>query len=180
MNAYALLAASALMLLSVTGCSRARAPVTADAPAEKRHPLTGEIVSIDAARKVFVVRHDEIKDVMPAMTMEFAVSAADVAALKPGQRIRAEVIPSDKGDWRLEKIWVDDKPSEAAIAAQAAALRQDTLIRGNGAYREVGEKIPEFALYDQEGRVVQSGRFRGKQVMLNFIFSRCPVANMCP
>ncbi|MDB6127534.1 MAG: electron transport protein SCO1/SenC, partial [Verrucomicrobia bacterium] len=108
------------------------------------------------------------------------VSAADVAALKPGQRIRAEVIPSDKGDWRLEKIWVDDKPSEAAIAAQAAALRQDTLIRGNGEYREVGEKIPEFALYDQEGRVVQSGRFRGKQVMLNFIFSRCPVANMCP
>jgi protein SCO1/2 len=47
-------------------------------------------------------------------------------------------------------------------------------------YREVGEKIPDFALYDQEGRVVQSARFRGKQVMLNFIFSRCPVATMCP
>src|SRR6185436_14296832 len=48
------------------------------------------------------------------------------------------------------------------------------------AYREVGETIPDFALYDQEGRVVQSARFRGKQVMLNFIFSRCPVATMCP
>jgi protein SCO1/2 len=35
-------------------------------------------------------------------------------------------------------------------------------------------------LYDQEGRVVDSARFRGKQVMLNFIYSRCPVANMCP
>ena len=28
--------------------------------------------------------------------------------------------------------------------------------------------------------MVQSARFRGKQVMLNFIFSRCPVATMCP
>ncbi|MCX6943948.1 MAG: SCO family protein, partial [Opitutales bacterium] len=53
-------------------------------------------------------------------------------------------------------------------------------IRGRGAFREVGEQIPDFALYDQEGRVVASGRFRGRQVMLNFIFSRCPVATMCP
>ncbi|HYD85253.1 MAG TPA: SCO family protein, partial [Opitutus sp.] len=38
----------------------------------------------------------------------------------------------------------------------------------------------EFALYDQNGEVVQSGRFRGKKIMLNFIFTRCPVATMCP
>jgi protein SCO1/2 len=112
--------------------------------------------------------------------MEFSVSASDVAAAKPGERIRGELVPVAKGNWRLEKIWPDDKPAEAAVAAQAAALRQDTLIRGQGAYREVGEKMPDFALYDQEGRVVQSARFRGKQVMLNFIFSRCPVATMCP
>ena len=107
-------------------------------------------------------------------------SAADLAAAKPGERIRGELIPVKKGNWRLENIWPDDKPAAAAIAAQAAALRQDTLIRGQSAYREVGEKMPDFALYDQEGRVVQSARFRGKQVMLNFIFSRCPVATMCP
>ena len=28
--------------------------------------------------------------------------------------------------------------------------------------------------------MVQSSRFRGKKVMLNFIFTRCPIANMCP
>src|ERR1019366_6673026 len=104
----------------------------------------------------------------------------DAAAAKAGERIRAELIPNDKGNWRLERIWPDDRAAAAAIAAQAAALRQDTLIRGQSAYREVGEKIPDFALYDQEGRVVQSARFHGKQVMLNFIFSRCPVATMCP
>jgi protein SCO1/2 len=39
---------------------------------------------------------------------------------------------------------------------------------------------PDFALLDQDGRVVQMARFRGKQVLLNFIFTRCPVATMCP
>jgi protein SCO1/2 len=28
--------------------------------------------------------------------------------------------------------------------------------------------------------VVQSARFHGKQLMLNFIYSRCPIATMCP
>ena len=181
MKSYALLAAGALALLGAAGCSRSGSKTEAAAvPEEKRYPLTGEVVSVDAARKVLVVQHDEIKGLMPAMTMEFAVSGSDAAAAKPGQRIRAELIPRDKGAWRLEKIWPDEKSAAAAIAAQAAALRQDTLIRGNGAYREVGEKIPDFALYDQEGRVVQSVRFHGKQIMLNFIFSRCPVATMCP
>ena len=180
MKTNALLAAGLLALVGAAGCSRSGANATAAAPQEKRYPLTGEVIRVDAARKVLVVQHDEIKGLMPAMTMEFSVSAGDAAAAKPGERIRAELIPSDKGNWRLEKIWPDDRAAAAAIAAQAAALRQDTLIRGQAAYREVGEKIPDFALYDQEGRVVESARFHGKQVMLNFIFSRCPVATMCP
>ncbi|MEO7598067.1 MAG: SCO family protein, partial [Opitutus sp.] len=79
-----------------------------------------------------------------------------------------------------EQIFPADAPAAATIAAQANALRQDTLTRGKAVYREIGEKIPEFALYDQSGAVVQSARFTGKQIMLNFIFSRCPVATMCP
>jgi protein SCO1/2 len=35
-------------------------------------------------------------------------------------------------------------------------------------------------LLDQEGRTVAASRFRGKQIVLNFIFTRCPVATMCP
>jgi len=184
MKSYALLAAGVFALLGVAGCSRSDggkpSTATAAAPLETRYPLTGEVVRVDAVNKVLVVQHDEIKDFMPAMTMEFSVSAADLVAAKPGERIRGDLLPVKKGNWRLENIWPDDKPAAAAIAAQAAALRQDTLIRGQSAYREVGEKMPDFALYDQEGRVVQSARFRGKQVMLNFIFSRCPVATMCP
>ena len=158
---------------------KAASPAGPGAAAE-RYALTGVVVSADAARKILVVQHEEIKGYMPAMTMEFGVSAGDAAVAKPGQRIRAEMVPSKGGDFRLEKIWPDEKSAADAVAAGALKLRQDTFTRGKNAYREVGEAIPDFALYDQEGRVVQSGRFRGKRVMINFIFTRCPVATMCP
>lgn len=168
----------ALVLLG--GCSKTEEPATASSDAPKTYALTGEVLSVDSERNVLVVRHDDIPGFMPAMTMEFIVSPGDVAVVKKGQRIRGQLIPSEKGDWRLEQIWPDDAAATTAVAAQAKALRQDTLTRGRGAYREIGEKIPEFALYDQSGNIVQSARFTGKQVMLNFIFTRCPVADMCP
>lgn len=167
--------------LFAAACSRPNpAGTTAATPAEERYPLTGEIVSVDVAGKTLRVRHEEVKGYMPAMMMDFAVSAGDVAVAKPGQRIRAELVPSKTGAFRLEKIWPDDKVAADTVAASARVLREDTHNRGNGAYREMGEKIPDFALYDQEGRVVQATRFRGKQIMINFIYSRCPDPRMCP
>ncbi len=146
---------------------------------EKRHPLTGEVIRADLERKALIVTHDEIKDYMPAMTMEFKVAPGDLEIAKPGQRIRAELVERKDGFY-LEKIWPDDAATKVAVEASAKALAQDTAMRGRGVYREVGEQAPEFTLVDQEGRAVALSRFRGKRVVLNFIFTRCPVATMCP
>jgi protein SCO1/2 len=167
-----------LGMLLLSGCSKKE--VVAETEKPKSYPLTGEVTSVDASRNVLIVRHDEIPGFMPAMTMEFIVSPGDVAVAKPGQKIRGQLLQSENGEWRLEQIWPAESSAEGTVAAKANALRQDTLTRGKGAYREIGEKIPDFALYDQTGHVVQSARFTGKKVMLNFIFTRCPIATMCP
>ncbi|MEY4941621.1 MAG: hypothetical protein RIQ93_3356, partial [Verrucomicrobiota bacterium] len=187
MKSYAFAVAAWLAVLGWGGCARPgpeAAEPAKSAPRAKIRPgnyaLTGEVLSVDAAKQTMRVRHDEIQGYMPAMTMDFLVSAGDAAALKPGQKIRAEMVPSKDGDFRLERIWPDDKAAVDAVMAGARQLREDTHNRGKSAYREVGEKLPEFALYDQEARVVQSARFRGKQIMMNFIFTRCPIATMCP
>jgi protein SCO1/2 len=177
-----------LAFLVLSGCGRpagdgegAKMLPGADAPGERHYPLRGEVLKIDSARKLLTVRHEAVAGLMPAMTMEFAVSAGDAAAARPGERIRADLILSrDGGTPRLVRIWPDDRAGAGAIADGARMLREDTHNRGDSAYREVGETLPDFALYDQSGRVVDSRKFRGKQVMLNFIFTRCPVANMCP
>ena len=175
----------ASLALVLTGCTP-RDPAakndssSAAKPKEKRYPLTGEMIKADPARLTLLVKHDAIPGYMAAMTMEFVASVGDVANAREGQRIRAELVEREDGDLALEKIWPVDVAAEARIGAAGGALRQDTTIRGRHAYREVGENLPDFALYDQTGQVVSPARFRGKQVMLNFIFSRCQVATMCP
>jgi protein SCO1/2 len=169
-------------LVLAAGCGRrgAGAAAAAAAGAERRFSLSGEVVSADTKRRILVVRHNEIAGYMPAMTMEFAVAPGDAAAARPGERIRAELVVGRDGAARLEGVWPDDRVSLDTIDAGARMLRQDTLEKGGAAYREIGERVPDFALYDQNGLVVSSARFRGRQVMLNFIYSRCPIANMCP
>jgi protein SCO1/2 len=178
------LAACLLMALPfAAGCGKQEAAKeTAAAPAnpgEKRYPLTGEIVKVDAARATLLVQHNDIKDFMPAMTMEFKVSKGDLAIAKEGQHIRAELVVRPDG-MSLEKIWPDDAATQRALDAAAKALAQDTSMRGKEAYREIGETLPEFTLLDQTGAAVAGSRFRGKQIVLNFIFTRCPIATMCP
>jgi protein SCO1/2 len=176
-----LLAGVCAMAALLPACKPVETPPAAPAePVEKHYPLTGQVLKVDAATKSLLVQHDKIPGLMPAMTMEFTVSDGDLANAKEGQRIRADLVMDAQDNARLEKIWPVDPVAESAVKAAAGALRQDTAIRGKSAYREVGENLPDFALYDQDGKVVTAARFRGKQVMLNFIFSRCPVATMCP
>ena len=164
--------------MTFAGC--AKTPPASTAPAESRYPLHGVIVSVDATHRQLVVQHEAVPGYMPAMTMEFAASPGDLANARPGQRIRAELVADASGALRLDKIWPDDKVADDTVAAGVRALREDTSNRGKGAYREVGETIPDFALYNQNGAVVTAARYRGRQIMLNFIYTRCPVATMCP
>jgi protein SCO1/2 len=182
--------AAALLLLA--GCARKEtaaprpaAPTTATTPAPANpaagHPLRGEIVRVDFARQVLVVHHAEITGYMPAMTMEFHVGAgASVASFHEGQRLSARMVEVAPGYFRLDDIVVLDPQKEAELAASTLALRQDTHVRGRQAYREIGETVPSFALYNQDGAIVRFDHFRGKRVILNFIFTRCPVPTMCP
>lgn len=189
MNAYVrrllLVAAGFLVLAGAAGCRRAApaaeaAPAAPEEPTAKRYPLTGTVVKADLERRTLLVDHDEIPNFMPRMVMEFQVNIGDLANARAGQRIRAELVAEEGGVFRLEKLWPVDAMADATVAAAASALRQDTTIRGKKAYREVGENLPDFALYDQEGVVVSPARFRGKQIVLNFIYTRCPIATMCP
>lgn len=167
-----------LVALGLAGCARDR---TAGRPPEPpRHPLRGEILGVARDRGLLVVHHEEIPGYMPAMTMDFAVPGADLGAFRAGQKIAATLVEAAAGDFRLEGIRILDPQQERDLAAAALALRQDTHTRGKHAYRELGETAPAFALANQDGAVVRFEHFRGKRVVLNFIFTRCPVPTMCP
>ena len=45
---------------------------------------------------------------------------------------------------------------------------------------EIGERVPDFTLTNQQGRAFRLADFRGKAVVLTFIYTRCPLPNYCP
>lgn len=172
-----------LLVLSgavLAGCGGQRGAAVTEPEGPPRYAMRGQIIGIDAERRVLLVDHEEIPGYMPPMVMEFIVTAGDIAVVREGAKIRGEIYEDEAGDFRLEKIWPVDAVAEGQVAAAAQTLRQDTNIRGRKAYREIGENLPDFALYDQDARVVAAARFRGQRVLLNFIYTRCPIATMCP
>ena len=167
----------ALLLLVATACTRTE---TSSSTAAAVHPIRGEIVGLDLPRQVLLIHHEEIPGYMPAMTMEFSVTGLDLATVRAGQRLTATMgLPVD-GIFPLTDFKLLDSPADRAVAAAALALRQETFTRGKNSYREIGEAVPSFTLYNQDGRAVSFDTFRGRRIVLNFIFTRCPVATMCP
>lgn len=166
------------LTLAFAACSRPE-PKTAAAPAPG-WDIRGEIVGVQVAKGILLVHHEEIPGFMPAMTMEFTAPGLDLTKFRDGQRITARMTDRGADTYQLDGVRVLSSPDDQAVIAAALALRQETSTRGKNVYREVGETAPTFTLYNQDGKATAFDHFRGKRVVLNFIFTRCPVATMCP
>ncbi len=59
-------------------------------------------------------------------------------------------------------------------------LRQIVVSKGLDPSLGVGERVPDFALFNQEGEITRFYSFRGEQVIMSFIFTRCAMLRMCP
>lgn len=71
---------------------------------EKHYPIQGEVISVDAAKKLLTVKHGDIPGLMPAMTMTYQVAEPkQMETLQPGDKITADLVVSENIG-RLEKI----------------------------------------------------------------------------
>jgi protein SCO1 len=43
-----------------------------------------------------------------------------------------------------------------------------------------GEAVPDVPLINQDGKTLHLGQFKGKAVLLTFIYTRCPFPTFCP
>jgi protein SCO1/2 len=44
----------------------------------------------------------------------------------------------------------------------------------------IGDKAPDFPLVNQDGKTLRFSQFKGKVVLLTFIYTRCPFPDFCP
>lgn len=116
-------------------------------------------------------------------SIEFQVEPGDFGYLSPGKVFRAKVEKVTGSDPRilsLSSIWPDDPSYRIRFENVNRMLRRDTLSRGDDPIRTMGEYLPPFALFDQDGDLLTTDFFDGKSTVLNFIFTRCSMAEMCP
>jgi protein SCO1/2 len=112
-----------------------------------------------------LIAHDEIEGLMPAMTMNFDVpDAALLARLERGQSIDFVVEFTGKA-YRVTEATVN----ESGVATNGSSL---------GNVKPAAEPAPPFQLTDQDGQPRALADWRGKTVLLDFIFTRCP--GPCP
>ncbi len=147
---------------------------------EEGHALLGLVQAVDVEGLSMTVAHEEIPDFMPPMTMVFRVSAGDVKTFKKDDQIKARMIRDEDGGFRLIKIWKIDDESAATMRRVNKRLAKKVDEMGSGYYLAEGDAFPEFALVDQFGETVTPTHYKGKPFMLNFIFTRCTDAEMCP
>lgn len=108
---------------------------------------------------------------MDAMTMPYQLKDPNIAGeLHPGDVITADVLVSKTAQQtvQLDNIVVvaQGKPDyKPAVQYHVPAP---------------GDKVPDFALRNQDGRTIHLSQFRGNALLITFIYTRCPLPNFCP
>ena len=130
--------------------------------------VQGIVLAIDRPNQTLTISHRAIPGYMEAMSMPFHVEAArDLEHLTPGSRI----------DFQL-------KVTRSAVTARHIHLQQ-TAVDGIAlpkaeAKVAIGALMPDFTLTDQAGRAVRLSSLQGQLVAVDFIYTRCPLPDVCP
>ncbi len=147
--------------------------------------LAAAALTVDAEERVFTVRgvvrgafedgailiqHDQIPGFMPAMTMPFFTDAAEVEGLKPGDTVVFEFRVGERSRAIRFRRVAEQTATEVSVVPRA----------GPGMRVREGDRLPAFALIDQDERPLRREDLTGSPCVVTFVFTRCPVPEFCP
>jgi len=171
---------TALTLVVIAGIAFLKPSRSSTSPASttQTFQVRGEIRELDPAQKFIRIAHEEIPDYMPAMTMPLPVKdAALFNGLSAGDSVQFELSVTEDDSWisHIRKI-APDNP----LASVNLSTRGDIDLTNQTERVLTGESVPDFELLDQDGKIIHLSDYRGKAVVLTFIYTRCPLPNFCP
>lgn len=162
-----------LALLTITGChtGTTAAPQASTDSSFKVYKLRGKVISTNAATGEVTLAHDAVPGFMDAMTMPYKLKDPNILSeLHPGDVLTADLLVSQNADAGVLLDQID-------VIAQDKPDYRPTVIYH---VPVPGDKVPDFALRNQDGREIHLDQFRGKTLLLTFIYTRCPLPNFCP
>jgi len=160
-----------ISLVSLNGC-HSTSP-NAVASSTKQYPIRGTVVRVDAPDGQVMLNHEAVPGLMEAMTMQYPVTnRSALSELHPGDKIVATLLadPSPQGPVNL-------RLSEIVIIAQA---KPDYVQAVQYHVPTPGDQVPDFTLLNQSDKKISLRQYRGKVLLMTFIYTRCPLSDYCP
>ena len=160
------LAAGLNLCIWLTACRSRNKPQPQET---ERYQLKGQVVAVDKPQKKLKVDHEAIPGFMSSMTMPYPVRDARLLeGLAPGDQITADVRVNRAGVW-LENI-VLVKKGDGTYAPPIGQFQEPL----------AGEEVPNFVLVNQNARQIRLHEYRGKALLITFVYTRCPFPDYCP
>lgn len=160
-------------MAALAGCHRQQngSQDSAGTSSYKVYKLRGKVVAANASTGEVTLNHDAIPGYMDAMTMPYKLKDPSILSeLHPGDVITADVLVSQGGD---ALVLLD----HIVVVAQGKPDYRPAVIYHVPAK---GDAVPDFRLRNQDGRTIHLNQFRGQELLITFIYTRCPLPNFCP
>ena len=135
----------------------------------QRYDIKGKVVSVDKEKQTVTISHEEIKGYMGAMVMPFKLKEDwTFTVLVPGDQISGTLVVDGASSW-IEDVIITSESEATSGPDNTEGLAEP----------KPGDEVPDFALTNQDGKRIHLAQYRGKALLLTFIYTRCPLPEYC-
>ena len=136
---------------------------------EQRYELKGKVVSVDLRGETVTIAHESIPGYMEAMAMPFKLKEKwAYQVLTQGDHLQATLVVSGERTWLEDLSIVRESPDP--VGAQSTGFAEP----------KIGDEVPDFTLVNQDAKRIRVHQYRGRALVLTFIYTRCPLPDYCP
>jgi protein SCO1/2 len=142
---------------------------------QKHYDLRGRVLAKSADQ--LTVNQQDIPGFMPAMTMPYPVKDAEaLEKIQPGDEITANLVVDKNKSYWLENVVVIGSIGRGSTTT---AIDTTVIEEANG-NSIIGAPVPDVPMVNQDGKTIHLSNFKGKIVLVTFIYTRCPFPTFCP
>lgn len=138
---------------------------------QQTYAVKGSIRSITLDQNRVTIAHDTIPELMMPMVMPFPVIDQD------------ELRGIDIGDSvHFEFVWTDSLPyaREFKVIGQGHIPKQDDFFNDEFSEIGIGQVLDDVTLLSIDSSEVNLSDSDGRYRFISYVFTRCPMPNMCP
>ena len=140
---------------------------------DKEYDVIGVIQDIKEDQNTIIIDHDSIPGFMMPMVMPFNFEhKQDVVGLSIGDSVKFSLVVTSSNSYA----------SDFTVLGRSEIVDDYDEFWEDDEYREkqIGERLSDVSLLDINGDSISLSSLNGKFRFISFIFTRCPIPNMCP